>query len=55
MDKWGNLGITEMDAFVKGQKNPAFIAKDALKLFGDREHPTKACIRDFRKWVEAKN
>jgi hypothetical protein len=55
VDKWGNLGITEMDVFVKGQKNPAFIAKDALKLLGDREHPTKACIHDFRNRVEAKN
>jgi hypothetical protein len=55
MDKWGNLGITEMDVFVKGQKEPAFTAKDALKLITDRQHPTKACINDFRKRLEAKN
>jgi hypothetical protein len=48
MDKWGDLGITEIDVFVKGQKNPAFIAKDALKLLGDREYPTKVCTPDFR-------
>jgi hypothetical protein len=55
MDKWGNVGITEMDVFVKGQNEPAFIAKDALKLLGDRQHPTKACIHDFRNRLEAKN
>jgi len=55
IDKWGNLGITEMDVFVKGQKEPAFTAKDALKLITDRQHPTKACINDFRKRLEAKN
>lgn len=55
MDKSGNLGITEMDVFVKGQKEPAFTAKDALKLITDRQHPTKACINDFRKRLEAKN
>ena len=55
MDKWGNLGITEMDVFVKGQKEPAFTAKDALKLITDRQHPTKACIKEFRKRLEAKN
>ncbi len=44
-----------MDVFVKGQKNPAFIAKDALKLLGDREHPTKACIHEFHKQLETKN
>jgi hypothetical protein len=54
-DKWGNLGITEMDVFVKGQKEPAFTAKDALKLITDRQHPTKACIKQFRKRIEAKN
>jgi hypothetical protein len=55
MDRWGNMGITEMDVFVKGQKEPAFIAKDALKLITDPQHPTKACIDDFRKRLEAKN
>ncbi len=55
MDKWGNVGITEMDVFVKGHNEPAFIAKDALKLITDRQHPTKACINNFRKRLEAKN
>lgn len=55
MDKWGNVGMTEMDVYVKGQKEPAFIAKDALKLLGDRQHPTKACIHDFRRRLESKN
>jgi hypothetical protein len=55
MDKWGNVGITEMDVFVKGQNEPAFIAKDALKLITDPQHPTKACINSLRKRLEAKH
>jgi hypothetical protein len=54
MDKWGNLGITEMDVVLKGQNKPVFTAKDALKLITDPEHPTKACIKDFRKRLESK-
>jgi hypothetical protein len=54
MDKWSNVGITEMDVFVKGHGEPAFVAKDALKLITDPQHPTKACINDFRKHLEAK-
>lgn len=55
MSKWGNVGITQMDLFVEGQKEPAFTAKHALKLLGDEQHPTRACIHDFRKWLEAKH
>jgi hypothetical protein len=55
MDKWGNLGITEMDVFVKGQKEPAFVTKNAVHVIDDRQHPTKNCVRNFRKRLEAKN
>jgi hypothetical protein len=55
MDKWGNVGITEMDVFVKGHNDPAFTTKDALKLITEPQHPTRACINHFRKRLEAKH
>jgi hypothetical protein len=55
MDKWGNLGITEMEVFVKGQKEPSFVTKNAVHVIDDPQHPAKSCIRNFRKWIEAKN
>jgi hypothetical protein len=54
MSQWGNVGITEMDVLAEGHKEPVFTAKDALKLLGDPQHPVKACVHDFRKWLENK-
>src|ERR1700684_2817005 len=32
MDQWGNLGITQMDVYVKSHNEPAFTTTDAWKL-----------------------
>jgi hypothetical protein len=55
IDKWGNVGFTEMDVFIKGHNEPAFITKDALKLITEPQHPTRACISNLRKRLEAKH
>jgi hypothetical protein len=55
MDKWGNVGMTEMDVFVKGHNEPAFVTKDALKLITEPQHPTRACVRNLQKRLEAKH
>jgi len=53
MDKWGNLGFTVMDVYAKGHSTPVYTTKDALHLITETQHPTRACIADFRKRVEA--
>lgn len=55
MNRWGNVGITQMKVFVEGQKEPVFTAEGALKLLWDRQHPSTACIHAFRKWLEGGN
>lgn len=55
ISRWGNVGITQMKVFVQGQKEPVFTAEGALKLLWDRQHPSRACIHAFRKWLEDTN
>jgi hypothetical protein len=54
MDKLGNVSFIEMNIFVNGRSEPAFEAKNALKMITAPQHRTKACIADFRKRLERK-
>ena len=55
LDKWGNVGVTKMEVFVKGNNEAAFAATSALKLITVSQRPTKACVADLRKRLEPKN
>jgi hypothetical protein len=55
MDKWGFIGLTVMDVFVKGHNEPVFESKSALKTIFDPQMKTKVCITDFENHVERKN
>lgn len=54
MDKWGNVGFTVMNVYVKDAATPAFVTRNALHLLGDSEHRTKACVHDFQQWLARK-
>ena len=55
MDAIGNVAFIVMDVYPKTHNVAAFETKNAMKNIFSPEYRTKACIREFRKKLEAKH
>jgi hypothetical protein len=55
MGKWGNIGITKMDVFLKGSSEPAFHAESNASFISQPQLKTSNCVAYFRDRIEPKN
>jgi hypothetical protein len=55
IDKWGNASFIVMDVYVPSQNKPVFEAKNAVYVAIAPQHRTRACIGDFKKWLEPRH
>jgi len=54
MGKWGNIGITKMDVFLKGSSEPAFHAESNMSFILQPQLKTSNCVAYFRDRIEPK-
>jgi hypothetical protein len=54
MGKWGNIGITKMDVFLKGTAEPAFHSESNVSYILKPQLKTTNCIAYFRERLEPK-
>jgi len=54
MGKWGNIGITKMDVFLKGSSEPAFHAESNVSFIAQPQLKTSNCVAYFRDRIEPK-